>query len=503
MREVEEGERHVAKSVQDELTEFFAATVPATSSLKPSVPVKGTIQSLFSNAAASNEKKKRLREKHAAGNTMLVRHQQQQIDLTSPAKTPLDRKSTRRTEKFTAAKRRLVHCQEHIDLTSPVKTPLDRGSQLEYQLVEETVKWTCSRCTLENTARKGGNTVCKACGESWVMDGSSPTSSTITTGAEPKFDTGCETARKNKDVIVLEDTEILSLDMSNASKKRKRESSFLEFAISFNTGRINVFVDSEATERPFVNFDANDILKASYVDTLMDIKYDRARTQRPTIEFDEGLLTELVGKVTTCDQKDRRAKAPAYRSEIMSFVSKLCVIGEKGKKLLSSSGQRVCHQTVQEVALGLLQSSGSHQTSRYSGGAKERARENQAEGKETEIDTLVLSGKACAWCANKLSSASYHGNSAYCSESCAIEGRLRRGGMYASARIRSTVFAIESGVCTICGVDAHSLFRQICALEPAERLNRLLSAKWRLPTTRKAMDSLLNDPKEGNRINSS
>ena len=59
------------------------------------------------------------------------------------------------------------------------------------------------------------------------------------------------------------------------------------------------------------------------------------------------------------------------------------------------------------------------------------------------------------------------------------------------------MFAIEGGVCTMCNVAAHELFKQIKALQPAERLNKLLQAGWRLPSSGKAMENLLNDPKEG------
>jgi hypothetical protein len=60
--------------------------------------------------------------------------------------------------------------------------------------------------------------------------------------------------------------------------------------------------------------------------------------------------------------------------------------------------------------------------------------------------------------------ASISAESVYCSQDCTDEGRLRRGGMYASVRIRSAVFALEGGECSLCKINAHALFDQIRAL---------------------------------------
>ena len=42
-----------------------------------------------------------------------------------------------------------------------------------------------------------------------------------------------------------------------------------------------------------------------------------------------------------------------------------------------------------------------------------------------------------------------------------------------------------------------ALFLRIDALQPAERLNALINANWRLPKTPKALQNLLQNPKEG------
>jgi len=129
----------------------------------------------------------------------------------------------------------------------------------------------------------------------------------------------------------------------------------------------------------------------------------------------------------------------------------------------------------------------------YLGGAKERAILNVKNNCSTATDEAILNGQACIWCSKPfLCSSGAH----YCSQTCAEEGRLRRGGIFSSTRVREALFALEHGRCTMCGLDAHSLFRKIKVLQPAERLNALLNAKWRLPQTRQATDRLLNDPRE-------
>jgi 5-methylcytosine-specific restriction endonuclease McrA len=69
--------------------------------------------------------------------------------------------------------------------------------------------------------------------------------------------------------------------------------------------------------------------------------------------------------------------------------------------------------------------------------------------------------------------------------------------MCSSAQVRAAVFALEGGKCTACGMDCHALFEQARALDPPQRLNKLLSAGWRLPKSARALENLLQNPKEG------
>lgn len=56
------------------------------------------------------------------------------------------------------------------------------------------------------------------------------------------------------------------------------------------------------------------------------------------------------------------------------------------------------------------------------------------------------------------------------------------------------LFSSLRGVCQLCKIDAHALFCRIKSLQPAERLNTLLNANWKLPSTKR--DRFLQAPEE-------
>lgn len=187
-------------------------------------------------------------------------------------------------------------------------------------------------------------------------------------------------------------------------------------------------------------------------------------------------------------------------NEIKAFVRSYLALREVEKKVLKDCNEPVSSIALkQTVAQIMTLSTTECTTERYTGGAKERAVANAKDGTATALDKSVLGGTACAWCADALPDAAFARGveSTYCSQDCAEKGRLKRGGMYASTRVRAQVFGLEGGVCQKCGIDAHALFVRISALEPAERLNALINAKWKLPKTGPALDRLLQQPKEG------
>jgi HNH endonuclease len=186
--------------------------------------------------------------------------------------------------------------------------------------------------------------------------------------------------------------------------------------------------------------------------------------------------------------------------ETERFVASYLTLRAAEQKILKESevafsSQNLAHSVAKAMAGKAIATSS---TDRYTGGAKERAEAKLKEGSATRDDLAVLKGDNCSWCAGILSAASRQAKAVYCSQECAEDGRLRRGGMYASSRIRAQVFALEGGVCQLCGVDAHAFFLRVKSLPPSQRLSVLCNANWRLPRTNVALQRLLQDPTEGN-----
>lgn len=180
--------------------------------------------------------------------------------------------------------------------------------------------------------------------------------------------------------------------------------------------------------------------------------------------------------------------------EIKTFVDQYMLLREVEKKLLKETGSIYSGINLRQEVLRLMPKSSTKTTDRYSGGAKERALERVEMGTGDDNDIAILEGKFCAYCGGDLSAASRLPgvSSTYCSRECADQGRLKRGW-----GLRAQVFALEGGVCRLCGIDGHALFTRVLALEPAERLNALCNADWKLPKSAKALDRLLQNPKEG------
>ncbi len=186
--------------------------------------------------------------------------------------------------------------------------------------------------------------------------------------------------------------------------------------------------------------------------------------------------------------------------EIESFVNQYMSLREIEKKWVQESGKSFTGTSLrQDVVRFMTQSFAAPSNKRYVGGAKERARERMESGTASESDMAVLEGRLCAYCAGSLSAASGLPGVAttYCSQECVEQGRLKRGGMYSSTNVRMQVFALEGGVCRLCSIDAQALYTRISALEPAERLSALCNANWKLPKSAKALERLLQCPREG------
>ena len=184
-------------------------------------------------------------------------------------------------------------------------------------------------------------------------------------------------------------------------------------------------------------------------------------------------------------------------NEIKNFVDQFMVLREVEKKVLKESCRIYSGIHLRQEILRLMPKSSTYTTERYEGGAKERALERVEVGIGDTNDIAILVGTKCAYCGEDLSKVSRLPGliSTYCSRECTEQGRLKRGGM--GNQLRAQVFALEGGICQICGVDGYALFTRVLGLEPAERLNALCNANWKLPKSAKALDRLLQNPREG------
>ena len=183
--------------------------------------------------------------------------------------------------------------------------------------------------------------------------------------------------------------------------------------------------------------------------------------------------------------------------EVKTFVNQFMLLREIEKKILKESGSIYPGINLRQEVLRHMPKSSANTTERYVGGAKERARERVEMGIGDDNDMAILEGRYCAYCGGDLSKVSRLPgvSSTYCSRECTDQGRLKRGGM--GNQLRAQVFALEGGVCRLCRIDGHALFTRVIALEPAERLNALCNANWKLPKSAKALDRLLQNPREG------
>jgi HNH endonuclease len=360
------------------------------------------------------------------------------------------------------------------------------------------VKWSCKLCTLDNSVPQNslGCYRCQVCDERHVESKSRSTGSSLgpvfeSVSANPTAFTNSiapsaagPSSEPNVISLVDDDEVVKEGDHSGRGK-----GSNLTFSVSKNTGRI--IIHRKSSGEMLFNFDLHDILTSFALDELSATITHRKRASKDAVTdmFDTAKLSKLSSQLQMYGIDDA--------TPVFEFVRAFLKLGEAEKKFLRESEQTVTADEVNSTVARLMLSHSPEDFNRYVGGAKERAKDNQEKGIASEDDLLVLQGLGCAWCGNKLSSVALRGDSTYCNEECAREGRLKRGGMFASSKLRSAAFAIENGKCSLCGIDAHALFRQVCSLRPAERLNKLLSVNWKLPTTAKAMESLLQDPKEG------
>jgi hypothetical protein len=225
----------------------------------------------------------------------------------------------------------------------------------------------------------------------------------------------------------------------------------LSFAVSLNSGRIALYLSS--TGQPLnVNFDISQVLTDKSADDLEEshllrkVPNSTISCSQQNISFDDGIVKQVLAAV------DDDTLILAYREnlhvmceELKQFVRCYLSLREVEKKVVKESGQAFTTSSLKQTVAKLLVSTITGTTERYQGGAKERATDNMKNGCATAVDMAVVNGQACAWCAKPFF---FVNGATYCTQSCAEEGRVRRGGMYSSTKIREQLFALEHGKCT-------------------------------------------------------
>jgi SWI/SNF-related matrix-associated actin-dependent regulator 1 of chromatin subfamily A len=243
-----------------------------------------------------------------------------------------------------------------------------------------------------------------------------------------------------------------SPDLSTDLGESRKDSEILSFAVSLNSGRIALYLTSSG--KPLhVNFEITNVLTKESADELEELHYQRqvpkaTNTQSiPNISFDDGAIRQVLSALESDTLNILPCQDNLQRmcEEVKQFITCYLSLREVEKKVVKESGQAITASSLKQSAARLLISTITGSTERFQGGAKERSIDNIKNGCATAEDKAVLSGQGCAWCAKPFLCAK---GATYCSQSCVDEGRVRRGGMFSSSKIREQLFALEHGKCT-------------------------------------------------------
>ncbi|KAL7551913.1 hypothetical protein ACHAWF_015118 [Thalassiosira exigua] len=417
------------------------------------------------------------------------------------------------------------------------KTSLSSRTQIHTtdDLEGTTQFWACRVCTFANGKELSS---CEMCGEkrdpesNKNMDGKETSVSKEESSSSNQSNTSGMGHKQNHDDVVCEEydfdkewdeDDLAAIDRMTQSQNKISQSpnpstpthtppqsapklnnsqssvsEILSFSVSRNSGRIALHLSSQPLH---VNFDIAEVLtkeSAAFLEEanlLRTVSRSSVSPQNQDVSFDDGSVRQILAPLD-----DLLPPALVFNEnlrtmceELKQFVRHYLSLREVEKKALKESGEAITASSLKHTVAKLLVSTITGATDRYSGGARERAISNLKNNCASAEDMAVINGKRCAWCAKPFLCAE---GATYCSQTCVEEGRVRRGGIYSSTKIREQLFALEHGVCTMCKVDAHALFCKIKSLHPAERLNLLLNAKWKLPKSRQAVDRLMSDPKE-------
>ena len=494
-------------SVEEELTTFFASSgvSSAKKQKKCGQVVKGSIESFFSKAKTKTKKVDKgkttttnitattvaecisLLDDHdddkkatkpRAPNvaaTISLLDDDDECDVQNSAKAST---STASTAVFVCRK---CTFENQADVSActicnePRSSPINVGVPLGSTLPPLTQDWSCHKCTYINNS---GTTCCDMCREERKEADSKDTNYDShpqhSTSICDEFDNDEEWNEEDFAAIDMAAQSVQKSSHGCSSKLKSREPDtkpeLLAFSVSQNSGRIALHMFGQPLH---VNFEISQVLTKESSNRLEETNLMRNANSTQSEQHDVSFDDQAVRQVLVVLEDDTMLPTSVSYdesiecmcNELKQFVQDYLELREVEKKVIKDSGQVCKCSELKQTAAKLLTSTISGSKERYSGGAKERAISNQLNNCATEADLAVLNGNACVWCYGPfLCKSGAH----YCSYSCAETGRLRRGGMYSSTRIREQLFALERGRCTKCKVDAHALFVKIKSLEPAE-----------------------------------
>ena len=526
-------------SAEEDLANFFASN--ASTSLQKSAtkgpPVKGTIQSFFSKQAAKTNNRDSAGKQCSSSTSKVTKIMSNVARKESPTVLLLDDsddESTSNSEKqSTVNKETLLSipfacdtctyenqgggscemCGTARESKSMFQSQSTRNeSRTEVVLLDDD-EWACGVCTLLN---KSVHLSCSACGQertiarrdhatvdltgvrNQIAEAPSRVSQSPSSSTESVYSDRCKSKSEVEYMANRKPPHAAAVAATSTDRAATDDVETLAFSVSKNSGRVALHHDG----RPLhINFEISQVLTKECSDLIEEAALCRyvpgsKTTSSPRkLEFDDRAVSQVIESISHLPASANNVDTMAC--ELKSFVSSYMELRELEKKAVKDSGLAVAASSLKTTAAKLVISSVSGETERYTGGAKEQANRNMRNNCANKRDLDIINGMACAWCGETLHLQSNNiVEATYCSYKCAEEGRVRRGGMYSSARIRAQIFSLEHGVCCLCGLDAHALFNRILSLHPAERLSALMNAKFKLPRSPTALNKLLQDPKE-------
>lgn len=356
-------------------------------------------------------------------------------------------------------------------------------TETDLQKPNEKVAWSCDACTFEND---GALSSCEMCGKARLTLGQND----VKGRRNGQADAGgtyndamniCDDERDFDDDEEWDEEDLAAIDLmtqshanvsqspssvtstspstssgsqsgstSKSSEAKASTPEILSFSVSLNSGRVAIHALSSG-QPLHINFEIPQLLTKESAEKLEESQLLRKANSSVSqsekdVSFDDGAVKQVLAAIDENAITTNVSPEVVHQTmctELKNFVRSWLGLREAEKKVVKERGEAIASSSLKQTVAKLLVTSISGTIERYQGGAKERAILNARNSCATAEDNAVLSGKACAWCAKPLLCA----GGTYCSQSCVEDGRLRRGGLYSSSKIRQTLFALEHGKC--------------------------------------------------------